>query len=177
MPREAQDKVRLWVGLLLIWIQLKNNDNKSYITLNISFAGLAVRTGHIWLNGKPCGSYRGHHWGGSKMNKWAQLLWSELNNVFIYLHSLYHAAFCMWEIQYWYFQYCIHTLQSFSAQKRWRFFLWQSLYFVFNEELLLWKKKKVLQEYEQYEWQLTVFTQVTLKQYWHLLLKRSIAKH
>lgn len=110
MSCEAQDKVRLSVGLLLIWIQFKNNDNESHTTLKLSFAGLAVCPGHIWLNGKPGGSYRGHHWGGSKMNKWAQLLWSEVKNIFIYLPSLY---------------------------------------LVFNEELLLWRKNKFLQGYEQ----------------------------
>jgi len=47
MPREAQDKVRLSVGLQLILIQFKNSNNKSYITINISFAGPAVCPGHI----------------------------------------------------------------------------------------------------------------------------------
>lgn len=141
MPREAQDKVRLCVGLLLIWIQFKNNDSKSYITLNISFAGLAVRPDHIWLNGKPCGSHRGHHCGGSKMNKWAQLLWFELNNIFIYLHSLYHATFCLWKIQYWYFQYCIHTLQSFSAQKGGDFYS-DKVYTLFLMKNCYYERKK-----------------------------------
>lgn len=76
------------------------------------------------------------------MNKWAQLLWSELNNVFIYLHSLYHAAFCLWKIQYWYFQYCIHTLFSLFQHKKGGDFSSVKVYTLFLMKNCYYERKK-----------------------------------